>query len=205
MSNDTNTPNAQGPSPSVEPNETRGAAATAAAAPAPSTKPRGLHERLGTESFRALRRGMRADWMAMHGLDEAPPSSPWLTNLERFWLLALGLPMPEGAYDPPATLAGCLAAPDAPDAMRRHQLKASDAVFCLPRDHSEVFAREGRECVFVAQPYFNDRLKSLTSLSNVWQDTASKHGLVFTFSLGHSWYDPGRSVLLALWLPGKAW
>jgi hypothetical protein len=196
MSNTPNTPNAQGPSPSVEPDETRGTAA-----PAPSTKPRGLHERLGTESFRALRRGMRADWMAMHGLDEAPPSSPWLTNLERFWLLALGLPMPEGAYDPPATLAGYLAAPDAPDAMRRHQLKAADAVFCLPRDHSEVFAREGRECVFVAQPYFNDRLKSLTSLSNVWQDTASKHGLEFTFSLGHSWYDPGRSVLLALWLP----
>lgn len=175
----------------------------AAAPDGTSPASRGLYEILGVESFRLMRRHLRADWMSKHGLSEAPPAAHWIGAVERFWFRALGLPMPQNAYEPPL-LEGCLA-PNGikPDDVRRSEAAVADATFCLVRDHAEVFARDGRECVYVAQPYFNDNVGTLTSHIRSWRERAEKYGLGLEVSLKHSWYYPGRSVLLALWLPPK--
>lgn len=161
-------------------------------------KERELHVWLGAEKFRELRRGLRHNWMLKHGLSDAPQPPPYFTAIERFWFRAIGVEVPGDSKVNVGTVPD-----DAPESVRRHQRKVADTLLGFPRDHMDVFARDGKECVFIAQPYFRDNLTDLARLSHAWEAKASEHGLAFEFSLEHSWHYPGRTVLLALWLPTK--
>lgn len=139
----------------------------------------------GEVPFKAMRRAMRARWMKARRVSEAPATKRaprWLSDAQRFWCLALGIPPVDNQ-----------------ETMQR----VGNARLQVPSDHIATFTRDGRVVVFTAQPYFRST-DHIRALEDVWRAAARQYDLTFTSSLSDSWHYPGRTVLFALWLPGEA-
>lgn len=149
-----------------------------------------LYAALGKEQFHALRRAMRSQWMAKHELEEPKRDSEWWSPWLRFWAHAIGV-------KPTDRILSGERRPRGLDAVEAAQME-------LPTDHVDVFSRNGREVVVVAEPYFDDKSDPIVELEAAWRSHAERHGLRFTSSLHDSWHYPGHTILLALWLPSAS-